>query len=1432
MPKRTHILGIDIGSIAVGVVEVTPAKKILHSAYDFHHGNIEKTLQELLADFALDRIANIATTGSAGDWIKNGHHFDAQLCSIASACHLHNNVKAILNVGGENFGLIQFDQKGRYQGAKTNSACAAGTGSFLDQQAKRLGIIDVGGISDAAVKCRDNRPKIASRCAVFAKTDLIHAQQEGFGLEQICDGLCFGLAKNIVDTVFGAQAPSGGIVFCGGVSKNRRVGQHISDLTGSQLIIDDFSHLYGAAGAALNLIASIESKPKNNLVSVKDNSFRVLPISQPADLMLKRAANQKYFYPPLTLTNTAYPDFKSLEKYLFKPCYGANGFPADVEVDIYAPFLPHIEQDVYLGIDIGSTSTKAVMLGTDASVLAGFYTRTAGRPLIAIQNIFEAIEARFSEQDIFLQIMACGTTGAGRKFAGKVAGADLVVDEISAHARAACQLNEKIDTIIEIGGQDAKFTTLKNQRVTSCAMNTICAAGTGSFIEEQARKLDCALSDYASRTLNQQAPLTSDRCTVFMEKDINHYLSEGYSVNQVLASVLHSVRENYFLKVGNEANVGDVVCFQGATAKNKALVAAFEQRLKKPILVSEFCHLTGAMGAALLLLDEDRKSIQISRKTAFSGLGLYKQQIPVRSEVCTLCTNHCKLSIAEVGGQPVAYGFLCGRDYEAKKRIKIENKAFDLQKSRKAAFSFDIIKSVSGGKTIGIPAALHLVEDIAFWKHFFSLLSIKTITSENCPNSLKRGKTISGAEFCAPVADLHGHVDYLLKQTDYVFLPVYFEESRPAKETRRQYCYYTQFAPALGAAIDGANKQRVLTPLIKYLYTAFHTKRELYRLLKPVVGSRLGFMGLSHAYDTALRHKTAANTRLKQTLAKRLAVGDGVRVVFLGRPYNVLSKSLNSGIPDIFAALGTDCFYQDMLEIDKDELAPIQGLLDEIHWRHAADILAAAHTAALKPGLYPVFVTSFKCTPDSFTLDYFKKIMSRYQKPYLILELDEHDSRIAYETRIEAAVRAFKNHHQNSQPPALVNRFGVNPKHATSMKDKTIVLPNWDPLTMPLLAANLKAEGLDAMVMTETKDSIQRALKHNTGQCIPLNTIAQGFMESIRQNDLDPAQTLLWMSKSVIACNIKLYPHHIRTILKAHGNGFEKAGVYVGNLNFIDVSVKAALNTYFAYMFGGYLRKMGCKIRPYELKKGSTDRVIKWSLKLFSEVFENRDSKEAALEKVIGAFAQIKTRNTKKPLVAVFGDLYTRDNDIMNQGLVHFIEQNGGEVLTTPYHQYVKMVADSYFKKWFTEGNYLHILINKGFMAAMLRLEKIYDRFFQQILKEPAHVYDIAPETILARYHLRPEHTGESMDNILKIHYLKKFYPNLSLFIQANPALCCPSLVTEAMSHQIEKQTGVPVVSITYDGTGGSKNDVLIPYLKYPRMTGIKNEKPVWAQTG
>ena len=221
-------------------------------------------------------------------------------------------------------------------------------------------------------------------------------------------------------------------------------------------------------------------------------------------------------------------------------------------------------------------------------------------------------------------------------------GADIILDEISAHARAAAELDSDIDTIIEIGGQDAKFTTLRKGVVTFSKMNTVCAAGTGSFIEEQAHKLGVSLADYSGIAEGAKAPLASDRCTVFMERDINHYLNKNYTVSEILAAVLFSVRENYLLKVASGGSIGKRVCFQGATAKNKALVAAFEQKLQQPVFVSKYCHLTGALGCAITAAEE------LSGNTTFRGIDIWREAIPVRTEICDLCLNHCRIRIASV----------------------------------------------------------------------------------------------------------------------------------------------------------------------------------------------------------------------------------------------------------------------------------------------------------------------------------------------------------------------------------------------------------------------------------------------------------------------------------------------------------------------------------------------------------------------------------------------------------------------------------------------------------------------------------------------------------------------------------------------------------------------------------------------------------------
>ena len=282
--------------------------------------------------------------------------------------------------------------------------------------------------------------------------------------------------------------------------------------------------------------------------------------------------------------------------------------------------------------------------------------------------------------------------------------------------------------------------------------------------------------------------------------------------------------------------------------------------------------------------------------------------------------------------------------------------------------------------------------------------------------------------------------------------------------------------------------------------------------------------------------------------------------------------------------------------------------------------------------------------------------------------------------------------------------------------------------------------------------------------------------------------------------------------------------VYAGNMTMADISVKLSLGNYLAYMFGGLVRRVGCRIRPYERDRGTTDAAIHTGVAILEEAFLGRRSKEEAVAAVVALFAAIPRRAdgpARRPKVAIFGDLYARDNDTINQNLIRFIEEQGGEVITTPYSTYAKMIAGPYMRKWLIEGHYLSVLTGGAIMAAIGPQEKVYYRYFQTILKEPEPEFDEDPEAILSPYGLRIEHTGESMDNILKVHYIKKYHPDVALFVQTSPAFCCPSLVTEAMARRIEAVTGVPVVSITYDGTGGVRNDAVIPYLKYPRRRSL-----------
>ncbi|HUZ18529.1 MAG TPA: CoA activase, partial [Spirochaetia bacterium] len=384
---------------------------------------------------------------------------------------------------------------------------------------------------------------------------------------------------------------------------------------------------------------------------------------------------------------------------------------------------------------------------------------------------------------------------------------------------------------------------------------------------------------------------------------------------------------------------------------------------------------------------------------------------------------------------------------------------------------------------------------------------------------------------------------------------------------------------------------------------------------------------------------------------------------------------------------------------------------------------------------------------------------------------------------------------------------------------RTLLIPNWDPLTSPILAANLQRAGIDARVLEEDETKIRAAMRLNTGQCIPLNIIVEEFVDYIRAHDLDPARTLLWTAQSNLACNFALFAPYMKTLLERYGGGMERAAVYEGDFFFLEISPIVALRAYFAYLSGGMLRRIGCTIRPYEANAGDTDRVIDECRSLLVESFGGGRGVRAALSEVTARFHAIPRicGAPARPKVAIFGDLYVRDNEVMNGNLIRTIEEAGGEVVTTPYNEYLKTVAPAYFAAWARGGELGTWIEFKSLLAVVEGIERSYQGILDGYRLPKTSELTQDPVASLARFHVRIEQEGESYDNLLKILHLVRDHPDVSLFVQTSPAFCCPSLITESMGATIERLTGVPVVTITYDGTSDIKNELVVPYLSFPR---------------
>lgn len=984
-----YFLGIDAGAVSVATCLLDAEGGWVRGDYRKHNGGSDEALRRLLSDYPLDRVAAYGVTGATASRLQlPAAALDSAVAQTEALRCWAPDVRHILSVGGGSFSLISLDEQGRFLKHRINSACASGTGAFLDQQALRLGVPpeDLGRVAAAY---RGAAPTVATRCAVFAKTDMIHLQQEGVSVEAVAKGLCNGLGASTVDGLLGGTRITGKTALIGGVALNECVAAAIEKQLDVPLFVPDRPELADAFGAALWAMKQEDKAPF------------------PADMLQASSApgTPDLFRPPLALSQSSYPSFDCMDQWVDA---------AGTEIALLASPEAGAGRPCALGIDIGSTSTKAVLTDRSGKALAWCYRKTAGAPLQAVQHVFRGFRALEEKYGIRFDVSGCGTTGSGRKMVGQVIGADLVLNEITAHARAAVAIDPGVETILELGGQDAKFTQLSGGVVYNSVMNYVCAAGTGSFIEEQAQKLGIPIEAFADLAMGIEAPVTSDRCTVYMERDLDMLLAAGMSKAQVAAAVLHSVCENYLTKVAAGLSVGRRVMFQGATARNKALVAAFENRLGVPIQVSPLCHVTGALGMALLVLARHRGD------TAFRGFGFADQAITVDHETCHLCNNQCRLSLIHCADQTVAWGLKCGREYEDRRPRPAAVHGDRFLKARQRAFmkgmnqgSGEDRPAASTRPVIGIPRSLSTYTYLPFWSAFFGALGIRTVLSPaTTPDVFALGEAAVTAEFCAPVLAGLGHVRALLsppeKAVDHVFMPHMIRDACPDGFTNSCFCCYVQAYPSIADSLPQVAPllgDKALCPVVDLSDDKALTASLSETLGKPLGVGRRQVAGALREARRGLADFQAESRRQGRAALEKITREGTFGVVLVGRPYNTLDGGMNLDLPRKMSAMGYTVLYQDMLDVAINRSA---RQYPNMYWRYGQQILSTTAAVAEHPALFPVYFTSFSCGPDSYILSYFKDMMNRSGKPYLVLQFDGHGADAGYLTRIEAALESFQ----------------------------------------------------------------------------------------------------------------------------------------------------------------------------------------------------------------------------------------------------------------------------------------------------------------------------------------------------------------------------------------------------------------------------------------
>jgi predicted CoA-substrate-specific enzyme activase len=959
-------------------------------------GSATELLEQAIAAVGQENISGVCLTGSGSKLVAGAlstatvNEFKAVAAGLAL---LGVDVRTVFEMGGESSKYLRLtrNEDGGYGivDYATNGDCAAGTGSFIDQQANRLqyAVEDVAPIVMEA----ERAAQVAGRCSVFAKSDMIHAQQKGYSPSEVLRGLCDAVARNFRTAVVRSHPVEAPVAFVGGVASNAAVVRAMREAfeLGEEDMFVPQAHTHVLAiGAAA--IASQGSKKAADLSQMSE---------------LRQASDSAHGTFP-----TQSP--LSMDKVL---CLRD-------QVSKYEPSFGEEKIDVYLGIDIGSVSTNVVAITDQGQVVHEIYTRTQGRPIEVVTGALAEIQQEWGDR---LNVCGVGTTGSGRELVGQLVGADTINDEITAHKTGATFIGQTMldgrtpDTIFEIGGQDSKFISLQDGVVVDFTMNEACAAGTGSFLEERAEELDIAIKgEFAELALSSEAPIRlGERCTVFMERDVNSYLQRGASKPDLVAGLAYSVVYNYINRVVRGRHIGDCVFFQGGTAYNDATAAAFAAVTGKEIIVPPHNGVMGAVGSALLARDRMNSPVaaprdeklgsyvsELRQASKFRGYDLSKVDYGLREFTCKGCSNHCAIQEFTVEGEKTYWGDKCSDRF--RKQVKSDQTASidDLMSLREQLLMDEshLPAVANDAPTVGIPMTMFAMEWLPFWRTLLAGCGYRTVLSD--PTNKKiitAGLETVVAEPCFPIIVAHGHVVQLAQRddVDYILLPNIISMETQWMDTESHLCPWHQTLPFVcrqaPALMDSAHK--FLTPTVRF--------REGRATVSKVLSTFFATKGVSKgttrratsaAFDAQDRFFSQVRQAGRRALDQLIASGE-TGIVLVGRPYNTHDAGVNLSIGQkLRDYYGVNVIPLDCIDLEDEDVRDVN---DSMFWSLGRRVLAGAKLVRRHDNLHIIYLTNFKCGPDSFIKHFVKRASG---KPFLSLQFDGHSNDAGMMTRCEA----------------------------------------------------------------------------------------------------------------------------------------------------------------------------------------------------------------------------------------------------------------------------------------------------------------------------------------------------------------------------------------------------------------------------------------------